>query len=141
MTERFEDQYLDVLQNIEAAIVSVYHDQPELTDYSVENAIAGLFRVYQARLKERPAPKLTLNGPEQKIYDAVKETCDWRLGELQQSEEAETDDAAIALNTLDEIVACLKRIRKSVNFWTKEGGRQGYLNYIVLFLGQPPQSD
>lgn len=33
-----------------------------------------------------------------------------------------------------EIVACLKRLRKSVQFWTKSGGRQGYLNYIVEFL-------
>lgn len=134
MTERFEDQYLEVFQDIETAIMSVYHDHPELADYNVENAIAGLFRVYQARLKDHPVPKLTLNGLEQELYDAVKEVCDRRLGE-KQGEEEESVEAATALNTPDEIAACLKRIRKSVTFWTKSGGRQGYLNYISIFLG------
>ncbi len=32
--------------------------------------------------------------------------------------------------THDVILACIKRIRKSVEFWTKEGGRQGYLYFI-----------
>jgi hypothetical protein len=123
-----EDQYLDVLQNIEAAIVGVYREHRELADHNVENAVAGLMRVYQARLKERPAPKFTLTELEQALYDVVKDICDWRLGEHDAEEDAQP------LNTLDEMVACLKRIRKSVTFWTPKGGRQGYLNYISSFI-------
>jgi len=130
---QFEDQYLDVLQNIEAVIMSVYREHRELADHNVDNAVSGLVRVYQARLKERPAPRLPLTGREQELYSAIKDLCDWRLGELPQGEEAQAGDTAI-LNTPDEIVACLKRIRKSVTFWTKESGRQGYLNYISNFL-------
>jgi hypothetical protein len=29
---------------------------------------------------------------------------------------------------------CLKRLRKSLEHWTKEGGSQGYLTYISQFL-------
>jgi len=36
--------------------------------------------------------------------------------------------------TVNELLDCLKRIKKSVQFWTKEGGRQGYLVYISNFM-------
>ena len=36
--------------------------------------------------------------------------------------------------SLDVIVACLKRIRKSIQRWNKEGGRQGYLIFIQRFV-------
>jgi hypothetical protein len=36
--------------------------------------------------------------------------------------------------TIDEIIACLKRIRKSINRWNKVGGRQGYLIFVSDFI-------
>jgi hypothetical protein len=36
--------------------------------------------------------------------------------------------------TVDEIITCLKRIQKSIRRWNKEGGRQGYLNFISEFV-------
>ncbi len=36
--------------------------------------------------------------------------------------------------SLEDLVACLRKLRKSVDFWTKQGGRQGYLEYIDKFL-------
>ena len=36
--------------------------------------------------------------------------------------------------TAAELVLCLKRIRKSINFWNKQGGRQGYLEYVLEYL-------
>jgi hypothetical protein len=36
--------------------------------------------------------------------------------------------------TVDEIIACLKRIRRSIQFWQKKGGRQGYLTFISEFV-------
>lgn len=130
MTPQFEDQYMDVLQNIEFAIASIYQANSELTDFGVDKALAGLIRVYQARMKEQAAPKLTLKDIEQQVYDAVKNMCDWRLGETQGPELER-----LAPKTPDEIVACLKRIRKSISLWTRQGGRQGYLTYIAHFIG------
>lgn len=34
----------------------------------------------------------------------------------------------------EEIVACLKRIRKSVGRWNKRGGRQGCLTFIQQYI-------
>ncbi len=35
---RFEEQYEDVLQNIEFTIVRIYREKPVLTDYEVQSA-------------------------------------------------------------------------------------------------------
>lgn len=35
---------------------------------------------------------------------------------------------------LDEIIACLKRVRKSINLWTREGGRRRYLTFVSQFV-------
>lgn len=82
-----EEEYLDVLQNIEFAIVSTYRDHREMRDgdviYALEAAASG----------RAPEPK-----------------------------------------RVDEIVLCLKRIRKSVNRWNKSGGQRGYLSFIVQYV-------
>jgi len=36
---------------------------------------------------------------------------------------------------LEDMVACLRKLRKSVDFWTKQGGRQGYMKYIEHYVG------
>ncbi|HEU5100807.1 MAG TPA: hypothetical protein VFU22_17380 [Roseiflexaceae bacterium] len=36
--------------------------------------------------------------------------------------------------TLDQIVACLKRVRASVKRWHKAGGRRGYLDFVGRFI-------
>ena len=35
---------------------------------------------------------------------------------------------------MEVIVACLKRIRESIQRWNKEGGRQGYLTFVQRFV-------
>ena len=46
MSQRIEDRYFDVLQNIETAIVAVYDDQPDLLDVEVLDAVDALIRTY-----------------------------------------------------------------------------------------------
>jgi hypothetical protein len=36
--------------------------------------------------------------------------------------------------TLEEVLACLKRIRKSVTRWNKANGRRGYLDFVQDYL-------
>ena len=132
--EDFEDQYLDVLQNIEFAIVNVYRHQPDLVDFDVETAINGLFADYRAQQIDREPRAHEFNPRAQQVYEAVQAVCEWRLG--RESAAAEDVPLAIKLSplSLDEIIACLKRIRKSVQTWTKRGGRQGYLLYVEQFI-------
>ena len=139
MSIPFEEQYEDVLQNIEFAIVSTYREQPEeISDWSVETALDALIRAYGAEYTGRTPRPARLSEAEQAIYDRVQGMCEWRLGheEVQTEEE---DGAAIlqemAPKTLDEIVACLKRVRTSVKRWHKTGGRRGYLDFVSRYVG------
>ncbi|MDL1926862.1 hypothetical protein FBQ79_11420 [Anaerolineae bacterium AMX1] len=111
-----EEEYLDVLQNIEWAILSVYRENPQLFDYDVDKALNALWMGYRSEQIER-----------------VRAICEWRLGRnpmQKEGEDGEVVDLSPEPLTHDVILACIKRIRKSVEFWTKEGGRQGYLYFI-----------
>ena len=136
MADSFEEQYLDVLQNIEFAIVEVYRAHPELTDWNTEKVISGLVRIYQAEARERRAPSLKLSELEQELLERVQVMCDWRLGRETMVVEDEDSGEEIMPSpiTLDEIVACLKRVRLSIKRWNKQGGRQGYLDFVNAHL-------
>ena len=129
---RVEEEYQDVLQNIEMAISAFYREHPELIDFHVDAALEALVRTYQ-REKTGGAAVLPRPGLPQEVYQAVKTVCDWRLGRENVVDE-EGQPMGVEPLTVDEIQLCLKRLRKSIDTWTKRGGSQGYLNYIRQFL-------
>ncbi len=132
MEQGFEDEYQAILQNIEMAIHQVHEEHPQLTDYQVDAAIEALGRSYAREEINKPA-SLPKGELAKEVYEAVKLVCDWRLGRQQLVDEEE-QPISIEPLTIDVILACLKRIRKSVKMWNKEAGSQGYLNYIGQFL-------
>lgn len=132
---KFEEQYEDVLQNIEAGIVQVYHQQPALSDWDVEMALEALIQFFNAEARGKPIELRQLPGVQAEVVRAVKAMCEWRLGRGEVLDEHDRPvDLQLTPITPAEMVACLKRIRKSVQFWTKSRGRQGYFDYIVTFL-------
>lgn len=134
---RVEDQYFDVLQNIETAIVAVYDDQPDLLDAEVLDAIDALIRTYAWEKDGRGAPTLRLSDRAQLVFDASRRMCEWRLGRQSSNPgTVEREEAGPGELTVSDIVLCLQRIRSSVRLWNKQGGRQGYLDYVRQFLGQ-----
>jgi hypothetical protein len=137
MSIPFEEQYQDVLQNIEFAIVSTYRERPdEISDWSVEAALDALIRAYGAEHTGRTLRPARLSEAEQMIYDRVRGMCEWRLGREQLlAEQAPAILQEIETKTLDEIVACLKRVRTSVKRWHKSGGRRGYLDFVGRYVG------
>lgn len=129
---KFEDDYLDVLQNIEFAIVSVYREQPELRDYAVMHALDALIQYYRAESRGQTRPQVNLPEKEALIFQRTQQLCEFRLGRGSLGTEAAvlpTQD-----KTVDEILACLRRIRKSVDRWNKHGGLQGYLKFASQFI-------
>ncbi len=126
----FEDQYLDVLQNIEMAILSVYREHRDLVDYDVDKVLNLLWTEYRNEKQGRMVSGPKFGDNAQLVYDRVKEMCEWRLGR----QTIKTDKELMRLKpepiSIDEMMACLKRIRKSIELWTKQGGRQGYLYFI-----------
>ena len=132
-----EEEYLDVLQNIEFAIVSVYREKHDLLDYDVDKVLNLLWTEYRNEKQDRTAPAPQLGVNAQLVYARVKSMCEWRLGRqnLEEKKDGQPVEMGIKPLTLDEIMACLKRIRKSIELWTKQGGRQGYLYFIDNNIG------
>jgi hypothetical protein len=129
-----EEEHLDILQNIEFAIMSVYRENPLLVDFDVEAALNALISRYHAQSQGHEPRRTSLNERATLACERVGAMCEWRLGR----EEFGTEDGQDGLRpepvTLDVILACLKRIRKSVQRWNKEGGRQGYLTFVGRFV-------
>jgi hypothetical protein len=133
--QKFEEKYLDVLQNIESGIVRIYRQHPELTDWDTMDAVEALIRHYTAEARNRAQPTAHVSEPSQLVFDSVKAVCEWRLGrEHLLNQDDRPLDLDLEPKTVDEIIACLKRIRRSVQFWQKKGGRQGYLTFISEFV-------
>jgi len=75
-----EDQYLDLLQNIEFAIISVYRQQPRLRDSVVLWAVAALIEHYRAEARGQTPKPVTLPETEAQIFARVQELYEVRLG-------------------------------------------------------------
>ena len=135
MSEKFDEKYMDVLQNIEFALVQEYNAHPEMTDWDALQALNALLRGYQAEARSQPLPAMKLTPLHEKIYNAVRTMCEWRMGrEPMPDEHGEPVDAGFTNKTVEEIVACLKRIRRSVEMWNKELGRRGYYDFVSNFV-------
>jgi hypothetical protein len=136
MAQPFEEQYADVLQNIEFAIVNAWGRMPALLDYHVDAALEAAIATYSAEQQGRTPRPVTLEGPRLALYEAVRNVCEWRLGRADLAVGGTAGDAeAPQPKRADEIVSCLKRIRKSAQGWTKRGGRQGYLQFVSRYVG------
>lgn len=128
MADNFEEKYEDVLHNIESAILTIYNQYPEMTDWNVEKVLDSLTRDYQQEASGRKSiPQTFTSQIDQELRKSVFEMCEWRLGRLNISRKTK-------VKTIDEIIACLKRIRLSQKRWSKEGGRRGYLDFIKKFV-------
>jgi hypothetical protein len=130
---RVEEEHLDVLQNIEAVIVTVYREHPEMTDYDVDKALAALIQTYRNEASGKP---LINPGGNLAIlvYEQTAAICNWRLGMSHMHDKKGKPLPMPETLSTETIILCLKRLRKSVETWTKQGGRQGYLTYISQFL-------
>src|SRR6266540_1463811 len=133
--DAFEDEYLDVLQNIELPIVRVFRAHPELVDWNVEQALDAVIHAYESEARPRFRPAGRLPPLAQELSERITAMCDWRLGRATIPESTVTGPDGKKLpaepqpKTVDEVVACLRRIRSSVRFWNKDGGRRGYLTF------------
>jgi hypothetical protein len=135
MRDETIEQFADVLQNIEFAILCVYREETGLLDLDVIDALDALVRRYAAEEGKRTPPMLRLSRPAALVFEAAEGMCEWRLG--RSALNPDEPDLVIPQdqrNSVADILACLKRVRKSVHIWNEQAGRQGYLDYISEFL-------
>ncbi len=130
-----EDDYLDVLQNIEAAIVEEYHQNPAIKDNNVICVLEIIMDLYSAEKVGRDPRSFNVLEQEEPLLWAIHSACEWRLGR-KKLEFANQEEAIFPPETLsvDEILSCLKKIYKSVQKWHKHGGQRGYLDFVEQFI-------
>ena len=128
---RAEDEYLDVLQNIEWAIIAESRHDESILDADARNAVDFLVRRYEAELESRGASNRPLTDRVRRIVDATGAMCEWRLG--RGAAPGGLSGSVDPLN-LEALVLCLKKIRKSIDFWNKEYGKRGYLDFVGQYV-------
>lgn len=128
---RLEERHLDFLQNIEFTIVSVYREFDDLTDYEVIRALDAVIDFYRAAARGFQPREITLPEKESLIVERVTDICEFRLGRKAIGNTRIKDQEK---KTAEDAVACLRKIRKSVERWNNRGGRQGYLIFVSEFV-------
>ena len=133
-----EPKHLDLLQNIEFMIVSVYREHPEMKDLDVIKTLENLVNYYKAVVTGR-----TFNEPEMepiinKAYHRVITTLEELknlLGSEEEKPKRRSFSRALQEPTTDEIsLACLRKIEKSARNWNQRNGERGYLNFVIDYL-------
>ena len=75
-----EDDYLDVLQNIEFAIVSVFREHPDIADFVVMRALDAAISWYNAERRGHQPKLPSLADADRLVYERVMEICELQLG-------------------------------------------------------------
>lgn len=127
-----EDAHLDVLQNIEFAIVSVYRKQHDLRDVQVMRALDALIDVYRAEARGHTPKDVSLPEPESTVFHNTKALCELRLG--RQAVATRIQVPFEGDKTVSDILACLRKIRRSAERWNQRGGQQGYLQFVSEYV-------
>jgi hypothetical protein len=128
---KVEEEYTDILQNIEFVIVEEYRKDRTVLDRDARDAVQALVRRYEAELESQGPPNAPLSSRARNIYGAAEAVCEWILGRPAPSLRLPPEKPRVSTSVL---VACLKRIRKSIDYWNKRDGRQGYFNYVIDYI-------
>lgn len=131
---KVEEEYTDILQNLEFIIVTAYRDHSELTDSQVSRTLDALSDVYIAEGIHRPPRNFNLSELEQELHSRLNAMCEWRLGRAPMPIEDENDLPADTPIDREELLLCIDRIRKSVRKWNKSNGIRGYLDFIKNYV-------
>jgi hypothetical protein len=125
---------LDLLQNIESAISGIYHEHRDLIDYDVMSALDAAIVFFSAEKNDRPPRMAKLSENAARTFQAITVFCQWRLGKEALLADTGEEVSMGVINTYDEVIAALKKIRKSAEKWNNRGGRQGYLDFVSQFV-------
>jgi hypothetical protein len=129
---KFGEENLDVLQNLEFAIVQVWRACPEMTDYTALNAYEAARQLYRAELRGHVPKAPTLHGLDATAFEAVKQICEFRLG--RHPGPPSEEQIPVTPISVEKLVDCLQSLIKSVERHTRHDGRKGYLKFLDGFL-------
>lgn len=115
-----EDIYFDQLFELEQSIIEVFRKTPDLIDLEVLSALDATIMNYKNF--KRGFSQKSFNSTEiiQSVYENIETIC----------KELISSETNVKEISIDELLWCLRRIKKSLKMWNKNMGRQGYLNFI-----------
>lgn len=122
------EQYSDVLFNIESRIFTHYLASETLSDSDTLKVLAQLTRYYNGLRKGRTPSEPKVSDALTPLLNSVKSICDVHCMP------EETEPQAPRQVSFDVMVACLRRIERSVKMWKQQGGRRGYFEYMTPFM-------
>lgn len=122
---------LDILQNLEFSIVTVWRAHPEMTDYAARRAYEAALQLYRAETRGHIPKEPTLTELDAIAFEAVKRMCEFRLG---RGACPVTGPETVPTISAGQLVDLLRELGKSVERHTRLGGRRGYLTFIDRFL-------
>jgi len=122
---KLEEEYLFVLMDMELAILQTCRVNIELCDHDVLRVVESAISVYRSREEEPDSSAYVQKLPIQnrQMFIDLIAACEKHLV---STEEGNT----LKSSSREEILACLKRIQKSIKLWSKNYGRNGYLGFI-----------
>jgi len=118
----------DVLKTIETSLIAVSRAHPEITNYTAMRAYEAAIAYYHDIARQQQPKPANLTGLDASAYQAICAACESRLGKPIAPE------PGFPLLTAEDMVSCLRRLRKSVDFWNKQLGRRGYFDFVARFV-------
>jgi len=122
---------LDILQNLEFAVIEVWRRNRDMSDHVAVRAYEAAFEHCRAEARGHSSKPCILTGLDREVFDAVTAMCEFRLG---RAALADGPSEAIPPIPVSKLVDGLRELIKSVERHTKLGGRQGYLTFGDGFL-------
>ena len=129
----FEMVNQGTLASIELAIVGCFRAQNSLTDHDVEEAINAVLPAYEPAKRDTSGRVARLGPMARDVFNQISAVCRVMTDpDRLQTETGEplAKDMRMRSVSAETMSACLRRIRKSVQFWRRDGGLRGYLNFI-----------
>ena len=132
--EQIQEEFEEILKNIELRVMMFFSTNPTMTDYVVAQVYETLVAHYNAKLNGRTPSAPRLKGLALELFEEVLPVCEICLDDSPPGEVSKKKNLPIQTVSNAELVACLKLVQKSVKLWTEQGGRQGYLTFVSRFL-------
>ena len=126
-----EPKNLDVLQNLEFAVVEVFRKHREMSDHVAARAYEAAFERYRTEARGHQPKPCVLTGLDREVLNAVVTMCELRLG---RATIPGAPNDAFPMLPVVELVDCLRELRKSVERHTQREGRQGYLTFVERYV-------
>jgi hypothetical protein len=121
-----EQEFETVLKDLETSVLATWRQHPEITDHAVLRVYETAYALYRAEQRGQAVKPHGLTGLDVAIFERVHATCEGWLGRGKK-----TFGGPISA---EDMVACLRRLTRSVKLHTQRAGRQGYLNFVGHFV-------